>query len=146
MSKFMMVLMATAWFGSASAQAPQPNYSQDAPTGRTSMTEQQSAQYRAEYQAAKAQWAKMTPQQQATTLAAAREKKLKDLSTLELVGQRDDMQRETAAQSAADKAQAVAAKAKWDKLTPAEKEAAKKSAWQKKRSELDEMEKIGQRD
>ena len=146
MSKLMMALTAMTCFGIASAQAPQPNYSQDMLTGKTSMTEQQAAQYRAEYQAAKAQWAKMTPQQKSTTLAAAREKKLKDLSTLELVGQKDDMQRETAAQSAADKAQADAAKAKWDKLSTTEKEAVRKSAQQKKRAELDEMELAGQRD
>ncbi len=65
---------------------------------------------------------------------------------MELVGQRDDMQRETAAQSAKDKAEAEAARAKWDKLTPAEKQALRKSAWQKKRSELTAMEAVGQRD
>ncbi len=110
------------------------------------MSTAQQAQYRAQYLAAKAQWAKMTPQQRSTTVAAARDKKLKDMSALELVGQRDDMQRETAAQSGKDKAQADAAKAKWDKLAPAEQEAVKKTAMQKKRADLSEMERVGQRD
>ena len=65
---------------------------------------------------------------------------------MELVGQRDDMQRETAAQSAQDKAQADAAKARWDKLTLAEKRAVRRASWQKKRAELDGIEQVGQRD
>jgi hypothetical protein len=56
------------------------------------------------------------------------------------------MQRETAAQSAQMRAKAEAAKAKWDKLSPAEKQAVRKSAWQKKRAELDATEAVGQRD
>ena len=65
---------------------------------------------------------------------------------MELVGQRDDMQRDTAAQTAQMKAEAEAAKAKWDKLTPAEKQAVRKSAWQKNRGDLNAMEAVGQRD
>jgi len=120
--------------------AQAPNYRSDIETGATSVTAAQVEQYRAEYQAAKTQWSKMTPQQQAAAVESARAKKLKDLSMIELVGQRDDMQRETAAQTAQYKAEAAAAKAKWDKLTPAEKQAVRRSAWQKKRSELDAME------
>jgi len=110
------------------------------------MTAAQAAQYRAEYQAAKAQWAKMTPEQQKASIEAARNKKLQDLSYMELVGQRDDMQRETAAQSGALKAEADAAKASWDKMTPEQKQAARKSAWAKKRAELSGIERVGQRD
>ena len=58
------------------------------------MTAAQAAQYKAQYEAAKAQWAKMTPEQQKATIAAARQKKLQDLSAIELVGQRDDMQKD----------------------------------------------------
>ena len=79
-------------------------------------------------------------------MTAARTKKLADLSAVELVGQRDDMRSETAAQSAQLKAEADAAKAKWDKMTPAEKQAVRKSAWQKRRAELDGVEAVGQRD
>jgi hypothetical protein len=146
MRKLMMALMAMTWFAIAFAQAPQPSYRQDITTGMSSMTDAQAAQYRAQYQAAQAQWASMTPQQKSATIASAREKKLKDLSAIELVGQRDDMKNETAAQSAELKAQAAAAKAQWDKLSAAQKQAARKSAWEKKRSELNDMERIGQRD
>jgi len=110
------------------------------------MTVAQQTQYRAEYDAAKVKWAALTPQQKQATIAAARTKKLSELSAMELVGQRDDMQRETAAQSAQMRAEAAAAKAKWDKLTPAEKQVVRKSAWQKKRGDLDAMEAVGQRD
>jgi hypothetical protein len=110
------------------------------------MTAAQAAQYRADYQAAKTRWAAMTPEQQRATIEAARNKKLKDLTMIELVGQRDDMQRETAAQSGALKAQADAAKAQWDKMTPQQKQATRKSAWAKKRAELSGIEQMGQRD
>jgi len=110
------------------------------------MTAAQQAQYKTEYAAAKAKWASLTPQQKSATIAAARAKKLSDLSAMELVGQRDDMQSETAGQTAQMKAEAEAAKAKWDKLTPSEKQAVRKSAWQKKRADLDVIEAVGQRD
>jgi len=110
------------------------------------MTVAQQTQYRAEYEAAKVKWAALTPQQKSATVAAARTKKLSELSAMELIGQRDDMQREAAAQSAQMRAEAQAAKAKWDKLSPAEKQAVRKSAWQKKRAELDATEAVGQRD
>jgi len=126
--------------------AQAPNYKSDITTGQTQMTAAQAAQYKSEYQAAKTQWAKMTPQEQQATIASARTKKLQDLSAIELVGQRDDMRNETAAQSGALKAESDAAKASWDKMTPAQKEAARKSAWAKKRAELDGIERTGQRD
>jgi hypothetical protein len=110
------------------------------------MTAAQAAQYRSDYQAAKAQWAKMSPEQRKATIESARNKKLKDLTAIELVGQRDDMQRETTAQSGALKTEADAAKAQWDKMTPEQKQAARKSAWAKKRSELSGIERVGQRD
>jgi hypothetical protein len=110
------------------------------------MTAAQQAQYKKEYEAAKAKWAAMTPQEKQAAIASARTKKLSDLSYAELVGQRDDMQRETASQSAQLKADADAAKAKWDSLSPAEKQAVRKAAWQKKRAELSGIEAVGQRD
>jgi predicted Fe-S protein YdhL (DUF1289 family) len=132
--------------GTALMVAQTSQYQQDITTGRTTMTPAQSAQYRAEYQAAKAQWAKMTPQQQAAAIASARTKKISELTAIERVGQRDDMVNETAAQSGALKAQADAAKASWDKMTPAEKQAVRKASWAKKRAELTDIEKVGQRD
>ena len=122
--------------------AQAPNYQSDIETGATQMTAAQAEKYRAEYQAAETQWSKMTPQQQAAAIESSRAKKLKDLSMIELVGLRDDMPRETAAQTAQYRAEAEAAKAKWNKLTPAEKQAVRRSAWQKKRSNLDAMEAV----
>lgn len=119
---------------------------QQASTAMPGMTAEQTAKYRAEYQAAKSRWASLTPQQKQATIATARNKKIADLSAIELVGQRDDMQQETATQTAQVKSEAAAAKAKWDQLAPPEKQALRKSAWQKKRAELDAMEAVGQRD
>ena len=110
------------------------------------MTAAQQAQYKAQYDAAKAKWASMTPDQKKAAIESARSKKLSELSAIELVGQRDDMKSESAAQSAQLKAEADAAKAKWDKLTPAEKQAVRKAAWAKKRAELNAIEAVGQRD
>jgi hypothetical protein len=143
MSKWFVVL-AAGMFSFASAQTP--NYKADITTGQTTMTAAQQAQYKADYQAAKAQWATMTPQQKSAAITSAREKKLKDLSMIELVGQRDDMKNETAARSDQLKAQRATANAKWDKMTPAQKQATRKSAWEKKRAELDGIERAGQRD
>jgi hypothetical protein len=110
------------------------------------MTAAQQAQCKAQYDAAKAKWAALTPHEKSATIAAARSKKLSELSAMELVGQRDDMQGETAAQTAQMKAEAEAAKAKWDKLSPPEKQAIRKSAWQKRRADLNGLEAVGQRD
>ena len=114
--------------------------------GMAPMTAAQQAQYKAQYDAAKAKWASMTPDQKKSAIESARSKKLSELSAIELVGQRDDMKSESAAQSAQLKAEADAAKAKWDKLTPAEKQAVRKAAWAKKRAELNAIEAVGQRD
>ena len=110
------------------------------------MTAAQQADYKAQYEAAKTQWAKMTPDQQKAAIEAARQKKLKDLSYTELVGQRDDMQQETAAQSGALKAQSDAWKTRWDSLTPEQKQAVRQASWDKKREELTGIEQVGQRD
>ena len=110
------------------------------------MTAAQQAQYKTEYEAAKAKWASLTPAQKKTAIDAARAKKLSELNAMELVGQRDDMRSETAAQTAQIKSESEAAKAKWDKLTPAEKQALRKSAWAKKRADLSGLEAVGQRD
>jgi len=110
------------------------------------MTQAQAAEYRTQYDAAKAQWAKMTPDQQKAAIDAARQKKLQDLSYVELVGQRDDMRAETAVQSGALRAQADAWKTTWSGMTPAQKAAVRKASWAKKREELSGIEAVGQRD
>jgi hypothetical protein len=133
------------------AQSPSPSQTiekqrQQESAAMPSMTPAQAAQYRAEYQAAKAKWASLTPQEQAAAIASARQKKIMDLTAIERVGQNNDMQRETLAQSDALRAQAEAAKASWAKLTPAEKQAVTQAAWKKKRSELNAIERVGQND
>ena len=110
------------------------------------MTAAQAAQYRSEYQAAKAKWASMTPTEQAAVLAASRQKKIAELTAMERYGQNNDMLRETAAQSAELKAQYEAASKAWAKLTSEQKKAATQKAWQKKRADLDWMERVGQND
>ena len=110
------------------------------------MTAAQQAEYKTQYEAARTKWAALTPEQKKAAVAAARTKKLSELNAIELVGQRDDMRSETSSQSAQMKAEADAAKSKWDKLSPAEKQAVRKSAWSKKRSELNAIEAVGQRD
>jgi len=114
--------------------------------GGVPVTAAQQADYKAQYDAAKAKWASLTPDQKKATIEGARTKKLSELSYIELVGQRDDMKNESAAQAAQMKAQADAAKAKWDKMSPAEKQAVRKAAWDKRRAELDATEAVGQRD
>ena len=153
----MVAAVAIASVASAQTSAPAPTQQQrqqdlkgaESTQQRDSaspMTAAQQAQYKSEYEAAKAKWASLTPQQKSEMVATARTKKLSDLSQIELVGQRDDMKSETAAQTAQFKAEADAAKAKWDKLSPSEKQAYRKSAWQKRRGDLDAMEAVGQRD
>jgi hypothetical protein len=115
-------------------------------TAMPQMTAAQTAQYRFEYQAAKAKWASMTPTEQAAVVATARQKKIAELSAMERYGQNNDMLRETAAQSAELRAQYEAAKAAWAKLTPGQKKAATQAAWQKKRADLSWMERVGQND
>jgi len=115
-------------------------------SGLQPMTAAQQAEYKTQYESAKTKWAALSPEQKKAAVAAARNKKLSELDAMELVGQRDDMRSETASQSSQMKAEADAAKAKWDKLTPAEKQSVRQSAWTKKRSELNALEAVGQRD
>jgi len=60
----------------------------------TAMTKAQTAQLKAEREAAQATFAKLTSEQKAALRKAAQQKKLADLSMLEQVGQNDDMGRE----------------------------------------------------
>ena len=140
--------------GSAYAQSsPPPNRGASQEQARRAestampqMSAAQTAQYRAEYQAAKAKWASLSPAEQASIVAAARSKRIAELSAMERVGQNNDMQRETQAQSAELKAQHEAARQAWAKLTPEQKKAATRAAWQKKRDELSATERVGQND
>ncbi len=140
-----LVAAPCAW-AQTSPQAAQEKAFQAESTAMPQMTAAQTAQYRAEYQSAKAKWATMTPAERSTVVANARQKKIAELTAMERYGQNNDMQRETEAQSAEIKAQYEAAKQAWAKLSPEQKKAATRQAWQKKRADLSWMERVGQND
>jgi hypothetical protein len=50
----------------------------------------QAAQYRAANRDARAKWATMTPEQRQATVAASRNRRIKDLTAIERFGQNDD--------------------------------------------------------
>src|ERR1700674_90010 len=76
------------------------------------------AKLKAERVEAKAKWDAMTPEQKAATRKAMREKRVSELTTLEIVGQENDnsplADADMSHDQAKSKAERVAAKAKWD--------------------------------
>jgi hypothetical protein len=105
------------------------------------------AKLKAERDAAKAKFAAMSPDEKAATRKAMREKRVSELSALELVAQEGESgPMPTGADAAKFKSEREAAKAKWDKMSPEERAATKKSAQAKKLSELNmlEMMSVGQ--
>jgi hypothetical protein len=106
----------------------------------------QTAQMKAEREAAKAKWAAMTPAQQAAAKKAAQSKKLADMDAIDRLGANDDFVALTKAQTGEAKAQHDAAKAKWDALTPAQKSAARKAMQQKRLAEMSDVERYGAND
>ncbi|TMH33295.1 MAG: hypothetical protein E6H66_12505 [Betaproteobacteria bacterium] len=107
------------------------------------LTAEQSAQMKAERDAAKAKWATMTPAEKTAATQSARSKKLADLNSMELLGANDDLTAMTKGQTAEAKAQHDAAKAKWEAMTPEQKTAARKAMRQKRLADLNEAEKYG---
>lgn len=107
------------------------------------MTPEETAKFRAQRDAAKAKWDAMTPEQKAAVTKSAREKKVSDLNQMEVFGANDDLQRMTREETADMKAEREAAQAKWDKMTPDEKTAAKKAANQKRLSDMNAAERAG---
>ncbi len=112
----------------------------------TALTPAQTAQLKAERDAAKAKWAAMTPAEKAAVTQSMRAKKLKDLSALELVAQNDDLTAMTKSETAALKAERDAAKAKYAAMSAEEKAALRKSAQQKRLADLNAMERTNQND
>jgi hypothetical protein len=100
------------------------------------------AKLKADRDAARAKWAAMTPEQQAATRKEMRNKRVADLSALEMVAQEGGDNAPTKADTAALKAERASAKAKWDSMTPEQKAAMKKAAQQKKLSDLSAVEQI----
>ena len=104
------------------------------------MTPEETAKFRAQRDAAKAKWDAMTPEQKAAVTQSARNKKLSDLNQMEVFGANDDLERMTREETAQMKSEREAAKAKWDKMTPDEKAAAKKAAQQKRLTDMNAAE------
>ena len=110
------------------------------------LTPAEQAKLKAERDAARAKWAAMTPEQKSATRKAMQAKRVSELTTLEIVGQENDTSPTAEVDASQDqakfKAERVAAKAQFDKMTPEERAAMKKSAQAKKLSELSLIERI----
>ena len=105
------------------------------------------AKLKAERDSARAKYAAMSAEEKAATRKAMQSKKVMELTTLEMVAQEGDASAaETAATGGASaaslKADRDAAKAKFDKMTPEEKAAMRKSVQTKKLSELSMIERM----
>ena len=132
--KLIAALFAGAFaFASVSAQADD----------KTPPTPVDQAKLKAERDAARAKFAAMSPEEKAATRKAMREKRVSELTTLEMVAQEGDSgPPATPADEAKFKADRAAAKAKWDAMTPEQKAATRKSAQSKKLMELDVLERM----
>ncbi|HEY1436842.1 MAG TPA: hypothetical protein VGG82_04995 [Casimicrobiaceae bacterium] len=108
------------------------------------MTPAETAQLKAERDAAKGKWATMTPEEKASAKRSMRGKKLADLTVMERVAQEDDMGTMTNDESAQLKADRQAVQAKYAQMSAGEKAAVRKAAQQKKLSDLNIMERVGQ--
>ena len=100
------------------------------------------AKLKAERATAKAKWDKMTPGEKAATRKAMQAKKVSELTALEMVAEEGYASAVTGADAAKFKSERAAAKAKFDKMTPADKAAMKKAAQSKKLSELSMVERV----
>ena len=131
--KLIAALFAGAFaFASASAMADD----------KTPPTPVDQAKLKAERDTAKAKFAAMSPEEKAATRKAMREKRVSELTQLELVAQEGDYPMAAPGDDAKLKAERVAAKAKWDAMTPEQKAATRKTAQSKKLMELDVLERM----
>lgn len=110
------------------------------------LTPEQSAQLKAERDAAKAKWATMTPAEKAAVTQSMKSKKAGELNHMEKFAQNDDMTAMTKSETAQAKAEREAAQAKLAAMTPDQKAAARKAAQQKRMAEMNAMERAGQND
>jgi hypothetical protein len=144
MMKRIVAISATAFaFGSLSALAADATdpFSQML---MKPMTPAETAQLRAERDAAKGKWAAMTPEQQASMKRSMRDKKLADLNTLERLAQDDDMTAMSKTETTQSKADREAARARYAQMSAEERAAVRKAAQQKKLGELNTMERVTQ--
>ena len=110
------------------------------------LTPAQSAQLKAERNAAKAKWAAMTPAEKAAVTQSMKSKKAADLNIMERFAQNDDMTAMSKSETAEMKSERQAAEAQYAKMTPEQKAALRKTAQQKRMSEMNAMERVGQND
>ena len=127
-----------ALFAGAFAFASVPALADD----KTPPTPVDQAKLKAERDAARAKFAAMSPEEKAATRKAMREKRVSELTQLELVAQESDYPMASPGDDAKLKADRAAAKAKWDAMTPEQKAATRKSAQSKKLMELDVLERM----
>jgi hypothetical protein len=109
---------------------------------KTPPTPVDQAKLKAERDAARAKFAAMSPEEKAATRKAMREKRVSELTQLELVAQESDYPMVTPGDEAKLKAERASAKAKWDAMTPEQKAATRKTAQSKKLMELDVLERM----
>ena len=108
------------------------------------MTPAETAQLKAERDAAKGKWATMPPEEKASAKRSMRGKKLVDLNVMERIAQEDDMGTMTKDETAQLKADRQAAQTKYAQMSAEEKAALRKAAHQKKLADLNMMERVGQ--
>ncbi len=135
MNKKLIAALFAGAFAFASASAMADDKTPSAPVD--------TAKLKAERDAAKAKYASMSAEEKAATRRAARAKRVSELTELEMVaGQESDLNAPTPAEAAKFKAEREAAKATFDKMTPEERAAMKKTARAKRLSELSTIEKM----
>jgi hypothetical protein len=134
MNKKLIAALFAGAFAFASASAIADDKTPSAPVDQ--------AKLKAERDAAKSKWAAMSAEEKAATRKAMQSKKVSELSAVELAGQESDTNTAPAGDAAKFKSERDAAKAKFDKMTPEEKAAMKKSAQSKKLSELSMIERM----
>jgi hypothetical protein len=134
MNKKLIAALFAGAFAFASASAMADDKTPSAPVDQ--------AKLKAERDAAKAKFAAMSPEEKAATRKAMREKRVSELSALELVAQEGDSGLAMPGDAEKLKAERAAAKAKWDAMTPEQKAATRKAAQSKKLMELDAVERM----
>lgn len=133
-------------FGAAAALADDTSLINAANDDLRPLTPAQSAQMKAERDAAKAKWAAMTPAEKAAATQSMRSKRITDMNHMDKFAQNDDLTALTKSETAQMKAEREAAQASYAKLTPEQKAALRKSAQQKRLSEMNAIERVGQND
>ncbi|MDQ6924035.1 MAG: hypothetical protein M3Z74_07655 [Pseudomonadota bacterium] len=131
MNKKLIAALFAGAFAFASASAIADDKTPSAPVDQ--------AKLKAERDAAKAKYSSMTAEEKAATRKSMQAKKVSELTALELMaGQESDFNvaPATPAETAKFKSERDAAKAKFDKMTPEERAAMKKTAQSKKLSDL----------